>query len=271
MLTDRSAFVTGGGSGIGYACAAHIVDRGGRVTIAGRRVDVLERAAERLGASATWVQCDVTNTDSVNTAVATAVDRHGPLSLAVNAAFGAIIGSALATPPDLFAWTVDTTLTGLFRSVQAEGRAMRAAGGGSIVNISSVAAERSGRWEIAYSAAKAGVNMVTRVAADEWGVFGIRVNAVLPGLTTTETAAALTDDSDLAKAFVCNTPLGRLADPSDVARFVTTLLGDDAAFVTGQCIAVDGGLSLRGVPEPEHGHRIKQLLPDFFSEGEPRH
>ena len=269
MLTDKSAFITGGGSGIGYACAADIVQHGGLVTIAGRRVNVLEQAAERLGPSATWVQCDVTNTDSVNAAVATAIDRHGPLHLAVNAAFGAIIGSALATPPDLFAWTVDTTLTGLFRSIQAEGAAIRAAGGGSIVNISSVAAERSGRWEIAYSAAKAGVNMLTRVAADEWGAFGIRVNAVLPGLTTTETAAALTDDADLTRAFVRNTPLGRLAEPADIARFVTALLGDDAAFVTGQCIAVDGGLSLRGVPEPEHGSRIKQLLPDFFAPGEP--
>jgi len=153
--------------------------------------------------------------------------------------------------------------------MQAEARAMRTGGGGSIVNISSVAAARSGRWESAYSASKAGVDMLTRVAADEWGQYGIRVNSVLPGLIRTDTAAPLADDPTTRDAFVRQTPLARLGEPHEIAAFVAFLLGDDAAFVTGQCICVDGGLSLRGLPEPEHGRVLRSLIPDFFADGEP--
>jgi NAD(P)-dependent dehydrogenase (short-subunit alcohol dehydrogenase family) len=265
----KSAFVTGGGTGIGLACAEDIVRRGGRVTIAGRRADVLQLAAKHLGERATWVTCDVTDSASVDAAVATAVERHGPLHHAVNSAFGAILGSVLGTPPDLFSWSVDSTLTGTFRALQAEGRALQEAGGGSIVNISSVSGARSGRWTVAYSAAKAAVDTVTRVAADEWGCHGIRVNSVLPGLIRTSTAAALTDDSALAAAFQRQTPLGRLGEPHDVARFVAVLLSDASEYVTGQCIAVDGGLVLRGIPEPEHGNRLAALLPGCFADAEP--
>lgn len=118
-----------------------------------------------------------------------------------------MVGSFLATPPELFVSTTDSTLNGTYRSMQAEAKAMREAGGGCIVNISSVAAARSGRWESAYSAAKAGVNMLTRVAADEWGQYGIRVNSVLPGLIKTDTAAPLTEDPASREGFIRQTPL----------------------------------------------------------------
>lgn len=268
-FAGRAAFVTGGGTGIGLACASEIARHGGAVTIAGRRPDVLEAAAAELGDRATWVECDITDAESVGRAVATAVERHGPLHLAVNSAYGTILGSVLATPADLFAWSVDTTLTGTFRALQAEGRAIRAAGGGAIVNISSVAAARTSRWEAAYSAAKAAIDVLTRVAADEWGRYGIRVNSVLPGLIRTDTASALTDDVTMVAAFERQTPLGRLGEPADVAGMVAVLLSDLAGYVTGQCIGVDGGLVLRGLPEPEHGTRIAELLPDFFADGEP--
>ena len=180
-----------------------------------------------------------------------------------------MVGSFLETPADLFAMTTDATLNGTYRSMQAEARAMRAAGGGSIVNISSVAAARSGRWESAYSASKAGVDMLTRVAADEWGQYGIRVNSVLPGLINTATAAPLTEDPVVRDGFVRQTPLARLGEPDEIATFVAFMLSDEAAFVTGQCICVDGGLSLRGLPEPEHGRSLRGMIPDFFADGEP--
>jgi NAD(P)-dependent dehydrogenase (short-subunit alcohol dehydrogenase family) len=132
------------------------------VAIAGRRADVLEAAAEQIGPMAVPVPCDVTNSESIVNAVQIAVKTNGTLRPAVNAAYQAMVGSALATPPELFATTVDCTLTGTYRSLQAEATAMREAGGGSIVNISSVAAARSGRWESAYSASKAGVDMLTK-------------------------------------------------------------------------------------------------------------
>ena len=264
-----SAFVTGGGTGIGLACAKKIVAEGGRVAIAGRRSDVLEAAAKEIGEAAIPVPCDVTNNDSVVSAVETAVERHGPLHLAVNCAYQAMVGSMMATPPALFAMTVDNTLTGTYRSMQAEARAMREAGGGRIVNVSSIAAARSGRWESPYSASKAGVDMLTRVAADEWGQYGIRVNSVLPGLTTTDTAAPLTEDAATREGFLRQTPLARLGEPEDIAKGVVFLLSDDADFITGQCLCIDGGLSLRGLPEPEHGRLMRSLIPDFFTDGDP--
>ena len=146
MLEGEAAFVTGGGTGIGLASAKRIVAEGGRVALAGRRFDVLEDAARSIGDGAIPVQCDVTNDESVLGAIQTATEQNGPLRLAVNCAYQAMIGSMLATPTDLFAMSVDATLTGTYRSMQAEAKAMKGAGGGSIVNISSVAAARSGRW-----------------------------------------------------------------------------------------------------------------------------
>jgi NAD(P)-dependent dehydrogenase (short-subunit alcohol dehydrogenase family) len=268
-LDGLSAFITGGGTGIGLACARRVVAEGGRVAVAGRRVAVLEAAVEEIGEGAICVPCDITSNDSVVAAVGAAADRIGPVRLAVNSAYQAMVGSALDVPADLFAMTVDSTLTGTYRSMQAEAKAMRDAGGGSIVNISSVAAARSGRWESAYSASKAGVDMLTRVAADEWGQYGIRVNSVLPGLIRTDTAAPLTEDGPTREGFVRQTPLGRLGEADEIAKGVVFLLSDAAAFITGQCIAIDGGLSLRGLPEPEHGRLLRGLIPDFFSGREP--
>ncbi len=267
-LEGLSALVTGGGSGIGLACAEAIVREGGKVAIAGRREDVLNAAATQIGEGCHVVQCDVTQNDSVDSAIASAVEANGPLRLAVNCAFQAMVGSVLGLPPELFALTVEGTLTGTYRALQAEAKAMRQAGGGSIVNISSMAATHVSRWQSAYGAAKAGVDMLTRVAADELGSYGIRVNAVLPGLITTENASPLTDDKSTREKFIDEIPLGRLGDPKDVARFVTFLLSDAASYVTGQCIGVDGGQSLRRLPDI--GTLFQSLVPDFFAEGETR-
>src|SRR5262245_19194383 len=132
-FSKRVGFVTGGGSGIGLACAKSIVDGGGRVLIGGRREDVLQSGAKSLGPSAAWVRCDVTDDESVETAVRTAVDRFGALHLAVNSAGMGTIGSVLNATPAEFALTLDTNLTGVFRCMRAEARVMRAGGGGSIV------------------------------------------------------------------------------------------------------------------------------------------
>src|SRR5690606_13832114 len=187
----RVALVTGGGTGIGLACARAIAAGGGSVLLVGRRADVLKRPAEPLGERAACATCDVTDDASVEAAVAACVDRLGPLRLAGNAAGTGNVGSVLNGPVADFQALIDTNLTGVYRCLRAEARAMRAAGGGSIVNVSSIAGALTHRWMSAYCASKAGVNMLTRCAADDLGEYGIRVNAVMPGLVPTELTAPM--------------------------------------------------------------------------------
>ncbi len=245
----KVAFVTGGATGIGLACARAVVDGGGRVMLAARRADVLEQAAAALGGHADFVACDVTSDASVDAAIEATVSRLGAVHLAVNAAGMGMAGPVTAQSTDAWAMTLDTNLTGVMRCVRAEARAMKAAGGGSIVNVSSIAGALTHRWMSAYCVSKAGVNMLTRCAADELGEFGIRVNAVMPGLVDTELAVTLTSSDAAVAEYHRRMPLGRVGAPNDVGALVGFLLSDDAAWITGQCIGVDGGHTLRQGPD----------------------
>jgi NAD(P)-dependent dehydrogenase (short-subunit alcohol dehydrogenase family) len=219
------------------------------VLLAGRREEVLARAAAELGARAAIARCDVTDDDSVTAAVGAAVERLGPLRLAVNAAGTGHVGSVLNGPAKEFQGLVDTNLTGVYRCLRAEARAMKAAGGGAIVNVSSIAAALTHRWMSAYCASKAGVNMLTRCAADDLGEHGIRVNAVMPSLVPTELTQAMVSNEDVTSEYLRRMPVARLGTPEDVAALVAFLLSDEASWITGQCIAVDGGHTLRQGPD----------------------
>lgn len=245
----KVAFVTGGGTGIGLACARAVVEGGGSVVLGGRREDVVLAAASVLGARAAGVPCDVTDDASVDAGVAAAVERFGALHLAVNAAGMGAVGSVLNSNASDFSRTLDTNLTGVFRSMRAEARAMMASGGGSIVNISSIAGGLTHRWMSAYCASKAGLNMLTMCAADDLGAHNIRVNAVMPGLVYTDMAAGLTGSVVATDEYRRCMPLARLGEPEDIARAVAFLLSDDAAWITGQCLPVDGGHTVRKGPD----------------------
>jgi NAD(P)-dependent dehydrogenase (short-subunit alcohol dehydrogenase family) len=245
----KVAFVTGGGTGIGLACAQAIVKDGGRVMLAARREDVLREAARSLGPSAAFVSCDVTEDASVEAAIAATEAKLGPLGLAVNAAASGSGGGVLRTPAADFQRGLATELTGLYRCLRAEALAMQRAGGGSIVNVSSIAAVLTHRWMTPYCVAKAGVNMLTRCAADELGPLGIRVNAVMPSLVETPLVSMLIGDASVREEYLRRIPLNRLGQPEDVGRFVAGLLSDEASWVTGQCIGVDGGHTLRQGPD----------------------
>jgi NAD(P)-dependent dehydrogenase (short-subunit alcohol dehydrogenase family) len=266
LLTGKTVFITGGATGIGFACARRVVDEGGSAFIVGRRADVVRDAVAALGSSAGGLDCDVTQQDQVDRGVAAAAERFGPLDGAVNSAGFGMSGSILATPPDVFNGVVTANLGGTYNAIRSEAASMRTAGGGAIVNISSLAGQRVSRWQSAYCAAKAAMDALTTSAADELGDHGIRVNAVLPGLVRTEMAAAVADSDIGRDRFVPRIPLGRLGDPQDVAALVTFLLSDGASWLTGQCIAIDGGQSLRGLPDL--GDVYRQFLPDLFLDDE---
>jgi NAD(P)-dependent dehydrogenase (short-subunit alcohol dehydrogenase family) len=247
-FTGKVGFVTAGATGIGLACAQSIVAGGGRVMICARSEGTLREAAASLGENADWVKCDVTNDASVDAAVAATLDRFGAIQLAVNSAGTAGAGPILDIPTEDFQRVLDANLVGAFRCLRAEGRAMKAAGGGSIVNISSIAAALTHPWMSSYCVSKAGLDMLTRCAADELGEFGIRVNSVLPGVVKTPMASMLVDEDISREEYLRRMPISRIGEPDDIGAAVGFLLSDAAGWVTGQSFAVDGGHTLRQGP-----------------------
>ncbi len=258
-LSGKVAFVTAGATGIGFGCAQAIVAAGGSVMICARREDTLRAAAAALGPRADWVVCDVTDDKSVDDAVAATVRRFGALHLAVNSAGTGTVGPLLETKTSEWERVMATNLTGAFRCVRAEARAMIAAGGGSIVNVSSIAGALTHPWMGPYCASKAGLDMLTRCAADELGERRIRVNSVLPGVVRTPMAAALSEIPASRDEYLSLMPISRIGEPADVGRLVAFLLSDDASWITGQAIPVDGGHTVR--KGPNLAPVFKQFMP----------
>jgi len=248
-LEGKVGLVTGGATGIGLGCAQAIVDGGGKVMICARRREVLEAAAKQLGDNAAWVVADVCDDASMDASVAATVERFGKLDLAVNSAGTGAAGPILDLTTEQFEAAIQTNLTGVFRSMRAQGRAMREAGGGSIVNISSIAGTQTHRWMSPYCASKAAVNMLSMCAADELGEYDIRVNVVQPGVVRTPMAAMLTDNDISLQEYLRLMPISRVGKPEDVGNLVAFLLSDDASWITGQVIGVNGGQSVRKGPD----------------------
>jgi len=245
----KIGIVTGGGTGFGLACVREIVDGGGQVMIAARREEVIKKAAEELGEQADWVVCDVTSEESVNAAVAATVDRFGGLNLAVNNAGQGGTGSVLNATVDEYLSIVDTNLNGVYRCLRAEAKVMRNGNGGSIVNISSIAGVRTHRWMTPYCVSKAGVNMLTACAADDLGEFDIRVNAIAPGIVPTDIWQGSADDGPVVDEYLALMPISRVGTVEDIGSLVAFLLSDEAGWITGQCIPVDGGHTIRKGPD----------------------
>lgn len=253
-LAGKTALVTGGGTGIGTGCARALLAEGAIVTIVGRRADVLEQAATGLreavpGGEVRWRTCDVTKEEEVAAAVAHAADAKGHLDVAVANAgtgFGSFI---LLTDAATFRQALDLNILGTFNTIKAAALAMKDSGGGSIVAMSSVAGAVVHPSLPAYCTAKAGMEMLVRCAADELGVFGIRVNAVRPGIVATEIMEQFViPNQEVVADYLDNMPIARIGTPGDVARLVCFLAGPDSTWITGQAIGVDGGHSLRRGP-----------------------
>jgi NAD(P)-dependent dehydrogenase (short-subunit alcohol dehydrogenase family) len=258
-LAGFAALVTGGGSGIGLACAARLAADGAAVTIVGRSPERLAAGAAEVeqaaaatgnGGSVTSLPTDVTDEAQVAAAVATAADATGRLDGVVMSAGGSETIGPL-TQVDIDAWrrTVDLNLTGTLLTIKHAARIMARQGGGSMVAISSVAGAVSHRWFGAYGPAKAAIDMLCRVAADELGASGIRVNTVRPGLTRTDLVGMLTGPGPALDDYLACTPLGRIGEPEDVAALVRFLLGPEASWITGENISVDGGHAVRRGPD----------------------
>ncbi len=251
-LANRHILITGGGTGIGFACATRLRNDGAVVTLMGRRRDKLEEAKAALeaasGPDVRIAAGDVANEDDVIAAVNTAIDAGGALYGCVAAAGTGTFGPLLDTTREQWDAVLNTNLTGAMLTLKHAGRAM-VAGGGSMVAISSIAGILTHRWMTPYCVSKAAIEMLVRNAADELGGAGVRVNAVRPGLVPTDLAAGLVNNPQSNADYLDQMPLRRLGTTDDIAGLVHFLIGPESSWITGQVISCDGGHTIRRGPD----------------------
>jgi NAD(P)-dependent dehydrogenase (short-subunit alcohol dehydrogenase family) len=267
-LDGYGALVTGGGSGIGLACARALIADGAVVTICGRSAERLEGAAAESGAR--WRVADVTDEAQVRDVVAAAAEPTGTLDAVVACAGGSMHMGPIASS-ELEQWraTLEVNVIGTFLALKHAAPVMARGRGGSFVGVSSIAGISTHRYLSAYCVGKAGIDMLVRVAADELGASGIRVNSVRPGLVETEMVAGIMATDTVLDDYLAQMPVSRVGTPGDVAALVRFLAGPESTWITGQTISVDGGHHLRRGPdytpfaEPLYGaDALRGLLPD---------
>ena len=254
-LRGKRVLVVGAGSGIGRASARMLASDGARLWLAGRNLDALEVVAGELesiseaaeGSLACRV-CDAMQPDQVRDAVAEAAGDAG-LDAVVTIPGGGNYAPILSYEDDRFGAEVDQNVRPQFLVLKYAGLSMVASGGGSIVAISSTASILSSPYLAAYCAGKAAVDQMVRVAADELGARKVRVNSVRPGLTRTGATGGMFEMEPVLDRFLTEQPLARGGEPEDIGRVVRFLAGPESSWVTGQCITVDGGHTLRRFPD----------------------
>jgi 7-alpha-hydroxysteroid dehydrogenase len=265
-LTGYGVLVTGGGTGIGKACAAEAARQGAKVTICGRTLSKLEAVAAALRTEGLEVQAtvaDVTREDDVIAAMDAAETWAGNLKgVVANAGGGGMMAPYHLQDVTEFRRVLDLNVVGTMLCVKHSTPRMVAAGGGSFVGMSSIAATATHPVFGAYPVAKAGIDAMMRNAADEYGPAGVRFNSVQPGFVATEIMEGIPRDSSVFGSYLANTPLGGISEPDDVSSVVAFLLGPASSRITGQTLAVDGGHNLRAGPDfrPFTGLSVDQLL-----------
>jgi NAD(P)-dependent dehydrogenase (short-subunit alcohol dehydrogenase family) len=246
-FAGRGILVTGAGSGIGRAAAQLFANEGGRVVV----VDQDENEAQatvtsirQAGGEALAIGADVSREADCRGMVERALAAYGRLHVAFNNAGIGASGFAVADEEEV-TWSrlIDVNLKGIFLAMKYEIPAMVGAGGGAIVNTASVAGLVGERGIGAYSASKHGVVGLTRTAALDYIGQGVRINAVCPGATRTRILANWFQDPKVESFILSRHPIGRIAEPEEIARAVLFLASDDASFIVGQALAVDGGLT----------------------------
>jgi NAD(P)-dependent dehydrogenase (short-subunit alcohol dehydrogenase family) len=269
LLTNQNAFVTGGGSGIGLACARAFATDGANVLIMGRTEDKLKSAAEELrniseAGTISIFAGSVADERDVEAAVASA-SNGGSLDIAVaNAGIGGI-SPIMVTEAASWDQIMQTNLNGAFYTIKHAGRAMAKSGGGAICAISSIAGVRTHRYMGSYCVSKAGIDMLVKNSADELGNVNIRVNSVCPGLVETELASGLLGNEEVLNDYLDCMPISRHGVVEDISSAVRFLCGPESSWITGTVLSVDGGHHLRRGPNVEPFSRA--LYGDDITDG----
>ncbi|MGD2039476.1 MAG: glucose 1-dehydrogenase [Anaerolineae bacterium] len=248
-LKDRVALITGGAAGIGKTTAQRFIEEGATVAICDVNAEAGAGAVEELGAQAEFYQVDVTDRQAVQEWVDAVVEKHGRVDLLVNNA-GILRDNQLVKIRDgelvkqmseaEFDLVISVNLKGVFNCTQAVAPVMIRQGSGVILNASSVVGLDGNFGQTNYVATKAAVIGMTKVWARELGRYGVRVNAVAPGFTATEILISMPEK--VLDGMRARTPLGRLGEPRDIANAYLFLASDEASFVTGTILRVDGGI-----------------------------
>ena len=243
-MSGKVAIVTGGGKGIGQAIALGLAQAGGKVVVASRTQADLETVSEEIkqaGGKALAVVTDVTVSEQMENLVETTMAQFGRIDILVNNAARSFMRPLLKLREDGWDRIFDTNCKAVFLLSRAVARQMIEQGGGRIINITTVGAERGGRYLAAYHSSNAALKMLTMCMAAEWAQYNINVNAVGPGVTRTHFSKPLWGNPDLAERIVSAIPKGRIAEPGEIVGAVLFLASDASSFITGQTIYVDGG------------------------------
>ena len=249
ILKGKTAFVTGGGSGITRRIAERFAEAGAKVGLLGRTADKLEDAAKGIRASggeAKGFPADVRDFAAVEKALADCVAAYGPIDIVVNGAAGNFPAPAVAMSANGFKSVMDIDVLGTFNVCRAAFDKLTKPGA-SIINISAGQAYQPAMLQVHVCAAKAGVDMVTRVLAMEWGGAGVRVNSVTPGpIDDTEGMKRLAPTEEARKRITECVPLGRYGTKDDIADLCLFLCSPAASYITGAVLVCDGGMNLGG-------------------------
>ncbi len=244
-LDGKIAFVSGASRGIGEAIAKLLAQQGAHVIVSRRKIDGCQAVADAIvaeGGKATAIACHIGEMEQIQSVFAQIREQFGRLDILVNnAATNPQFCNVLDTDLSAFQKTVDVNIRGYYFMSIEGGKLMKQNGGGSIINVASINGVSPGEFQGIYSVTKAAVISMTKVFAKECAQFGIRCNALLPGLTDTKFASALTKNDAILNVALQRIPLKRVADPSEMAGTVLYLASDASSYTTGVALNVDGG------------------------------
>jgi len=251
LLKGKTIIVTGGGTGLGKSMAARFGELGANLVIASRREQVIQDAADELrktGADVLGIPCDVRDPANVKEMVDAAKNKFGKIDVLLNNAAGNFISPTENLSPNGFKAVVDIVLNGTFNCTHAVGKEMIADGGGSILNIVTTYAWTGSGYVVPSAAAKAGVLAITRSLAVEWAKYGIRSNAIAPGPFPTKGAWSRLAPPGLGieKKMKNRIPLKRFGEHIELANLAAYLLSDEAGYINGEVVTIDGGEWLKG-------------------------